>query len=75
MTPKEKAIEFVAKFEPYCYHERIECALMVLDELIYFSSNQLLSVDFDENYYCDEDFFIAVKQEIKALLWTYHQTI
>ena len=44
-----------------------QCALIAVDELIYFSSNELLSVDFDGDYYCDEDFFIEVKKEIEAL--------
>jgi len=44
-----------------------QCALIAVDELIYFSSNQSLSVDFDSNYYCDYDFFIEVKKEIEAL--------
>lgn len=34
MTPKEKAIELVQKFEPYCYHQRTECALIAVNEVI-----------------------------------------
>jgi hypothetical protein len=73
MTPKEKAIELVAKYKSqsfgittYFQHYK-QCALIAIDELIYFSSNQSLSVDFDSNYYCDYDFFIEVKKEIEAL--------
>jgi hypothetical protein len=44
-----------------------QCELIAVDELIYFSSSQSLSVDFDINYYCDYDFFIEVKKEIEAL--------
>ena len=34
MEPKEKAKELVEMYEPYCYHERIECALIAVDEII-----------------------------------------
>jgi hypothetical protein len=75
MTPKEKAEELIAKmtrpinddyYVDYNDYAK-ECALIAVDELIYFSSNQSLSVDFDSNYYCDYDFFIEVKKEIEAL--------
>jgi hypothetical protein len=70
MTPKEKAKELYFKMhsqEQIVSKEAKQCALIAVDELIYFSSNQSLSVDFDSNYYCDYDFFIEVKKEIKAL--------
>jgi hypothetical protein len=77
MTPKEKAEELVDKYATYVVmwkgdinstHQNCkQCALIAVDELIYFSSNQSLSVDFDSNYYCDYDFFIEVKKEIEAL--------
>jgi hypothetical protein len=72
MTPKDKAKELVLKYEKYFIniytnYKAIKCALIVVDELIYFSSNQSLSVDFDGDYYCDHDFFVEVKKEIEAL--------
>ena len=79
MTPKEKAQDLYAKYEDvnHMFHvynkvddivnHAKESALIAVDELIYFSSNQSLSVDFDSNYYCDYDFFIEVKKEIEAL--------
>jgi hypothetical protein len=66
MTPKEKAKELKYKMENFTIYPK-RCALIAVDELIYFSSNQSLSVDFDSNYYCDYDFFIEVKKEIEAL--------
>jgi hypothetical protein len=72
MTPKDKAKELVLKYEKYFIniytnYKAIKCALIVVDELIYFSSNQSLSVDFDGDYYCDHDFFVEVKKQIEAL--------
>jgi hypothetical protein len=69
MTPKEKAKELFDKYFEVTnnYYQAKESALIAVDELIYFSSNQSLSVDFDSNYYCDYDFFIEVKKEIEAL--------
>jgi hypothetical protein len=79
MTPKEKAQDLYANYEDvnHMFHvynkvddivnHAKESALIAVDELIYFSSNQSLSVDFDSNYYCDYDFFIEVKKEIEAL--------
>jgi hypothetical protein len=72
MTPKEKAIEIVDSYftiiDGQVEFKLIkQCALIAVDELIYFSSNQSLSVDFDGDYYCDHDFFIEVKKEIEAL--------
>lgn len=76
MTPKEKAQELWWKF----FHAQsteenqnldgeiaYQCALIAVNELIYFSSNQSLSIDFDGDYYCDYDFFVIVKQEIEKL--------
>jgi hypothetical protein len=74
MTPKEKAEELFDKFNnpdrtnyPYYSHNAQQCALIAVAELIYFSSNQSLSVDFDGDYYCDHDFFVEVKKEIEAI--------
>jgi len=70
MTPKEKAKELYFKMhsqEQIVSKEAKQCAIIAIDELIYFSSNQSLSVDFDGDYYCDHDFFIEVKKEIEAL--------
>lgn len=70
MTPKEKAIELVDKFEEYCegvMEYQKECALIAIDELIYFGNTELLSEMFEGDYYCDVDFFDAVKKEIENL--------
>jgi hypothetical protein len=73
MTPKEKAIELFDKFNkpdtthyPYV-HNAQQCALIAVDELIYFGNNELLSEMFEGEYYCDVDFFTEVKQEIENL--------
>ena len=63
MTPKEKAIELVEKFEPYCYHERIECALIAVDEII-----EANPIKFDEDDNCIASYWwVEVKQEIEKL--------
>jgi hypothetical protein len=70
MTPKEKAKELYFKMhsqEQIVSKEAKQCALIAANELIYFSSNQSLSVDFDGDYYCDHDFFVEVKKQIEAL--------
>jgi hypothetical protein len=72
MTPKEKAIEIVDSYFTIIdglveFKLVKECALIAVQELINFSSNQSLSIDFDSDYYCDYDFFIDVKKEIEAL--------
>lgn len=75
MTPYEKADQLLTKYinQWFAFGDYLslakakQCALIAIDELIYFSSNEMLSEDFDENYYCDEDFFIAVKQEIEKI--------
>ena len=75
MTPKEKADQLLTRYinQWFAFGDYLslakakQCALIAVDELIYFSSNELLSVDFDGDYYCDEDFFIEVKKEIEAL--------
>jgi len=79
MTPKEKSFELAHKFRllkirtsensymMISMADAKQCALIAIDELIYFSSNQSLSVDFDGDYYCDHDFFVEVKKEIEAL--------
>ena len=75
MTAKEKAKELIKKYEIEFLSfgdylptfKAKQCALITIDELIYFSSNELLSVDFDGDYYCDHDFFVEVKKEIEAL--------
>jgi hypothetical protein len=60
MTPKEKAKELVEKFEPYCYHERIYCALVAVDEII----DVLNREDFSRNAIV---FWASVKTEIEKL--------
>ena len=80
MTPKEKAQELLSKYTSITLKEVVpgiflafdeelckKFALISVDELIYFSSNQSLSVYFDGDYYCDHDFFVEVKKEIEAL--------
>jgi hypothetical protein len=75
MTTKEKAKELIKKYEIEFLSfgdylptfKAKQCALIAVAELIYFSSNQTLSVDFDGDYYCDHDFFVEVKKEIEAL--------
>jgi hypothetical protein len=76
MTPKEKANKLCMRFLiqtttdiPYGVNKTIakECALIAVDELIYFGNNELLSEMFEGDYYCDVDFFTEVKQEIEKL--------
>jgi hypothetical protein len=79
MTPKQKAEDLYAKYEDvnHMFHvynkvddivnHAKESALIAIDELIYFSSDQLLALDFHGDYYCDHDFFIEVKKEIEKL--------
>jgi hypothetical protein len=75
MTPKEKADELLCKFinQWFAFGDYLslakakQCALIAIDELIYFSSNQTLSIEFYGDYYCDYDFFVEVKQEIEKL--------
>lgn len=73
MTPKEKAIQLVAKYKSQSFgittnfqHFK-QCALIAVNELIFFSSTELLSEMFEGDYYCDVDFFEAVKKEIEKL--------
>ena len=70
MTPKEKAQELVDKMIDYTdWHDEDakSCALIAVNELIYFGNTELLSEMFEGDYYCDVDFFEAVKQEIEKL--------
>ena len=76
MTPKEKAIELYKKYEKYfpeqyktyqTHLKCIDCALITVNELIYFGNTELLSEIFEGDYYCDVDFFEAVKQEIEKI--------
>lgn len=74
MTPKEKAEELFDKFNnpdrtnyPYYSHNAQQCALIAIDELIYFGNTDLLSEMFEGDYYCDVDFFEAVKKEIEKI--------
>ena len=66
MTPKEKAIELVKKYEPYCYHERIQCAIITVDEIlsnmIFWDSNNKIGLEINKRKYWKE-----VKKEIKNL--------
>jgi hypothetical protein len=64
MTPKEKAIELVLKFEDYtdCADERgfaIRCALIAVDEI--------LKICVDSLGLTDLDYWQDVKEEIDAL--------
>lgn len=73
MTPKEKAIQLVAKYKSQSFgittnfqHFK-QCALIAVNELIYFGNTELLSEMFEGDYYCDVDFFEEVKKEIEKL--------
>lgn len=77
MTPKEKAFELAHKFRLIDFRtsesttmmismaDAKKCALIAVNELIYFGDTELLSEMFEGDYYCDVDFFEAVKQEIE----------
>ena len=82
MTPKEKAIELYVKYRQYTFYVDLvykedtldkfyenakSCARIAVNELIYFGNTELLSEMFEGDYYCDVDFFEAVKQEIEKL--------
>jgi len=75
MTPKEKADQLLTKYinQWFAFGDYLslakakQCALMAVDELIYFGNTELLSVVFEGDYYCDVDFFEAVRQEIEKL--------
>jgi hypothetical protein len=71
MTPKEKAIELVLKFEDYtdCADERgfaIKCALIAVDEIMQSLGHKKLS---DSPYTTLEarQYYVQVKQEIEKL--------
>ncbi len=57
---KSEAIRIVSKFEPYCYHERMYCALIVVDEII--QAKQIRDKRTMEYKYWQE-----VKKEIQKL--------
>jgi hypothetical protein len=73
MTPKEKAIELVLKFEDYtdCADERgfaIKCALIAVDEVIEFMEAD--DFDSDTCYWANHSqmkYWTEVKQEIEKL--------
>lgn len=70
MTPKGKAKELYFKMhsqEHIISKEAKQCALIAVNELIYFGNTELLSEMFEGDYYCDVDFFEAVKKEIEKL--------
>ena len=60
MTPKEKAKQFLVKFEhEICFTDALQCSLIAVDEIV-----DLLYVDgSDENY----GFWTDVKQELLNL--------
>jgi hypothetical protein len=71
MTPKEKAIELVLKFEDYtdCADERgfaIKCALIAVDEIINGYEFDLLDIE-HKRIMDNINFWDKVKQEIEKL--------
>lgn len=79
MTPKEKAKELVEKFKEYVYvdytHDeqpslecQKQCALIAVDEILSVACPDTFQCKYyDGDFYSDQDFFIAVKREIKKL--------
>jgi len=66
MTPKEKAIELVNKFNDYMVpnytgtFEAKQCALIAVDEVLNFINTDVFS-------YTNEEYWEEVKQEIEKL--------
>jgi hypothetical protein len=63
MTPKEKAIEFIDKFEHETYsliqgQLSKQCALIAVDEILYITEHESPSTYV---------YYVKVKQEIEAL--------
>lgn len=82
MTPKEKAYDILNKMTCGEGYKNIGsgwsamlpnnkfyimCAYIAVNELIYFGNTELLSEIFEGDFYCDVDFFEAVKKEIEKL--------
>jgi len=69
MTPKEKAIELVLKFEDYtdCADERgfaIKCALIAVDELLEATKRYDYTLGPNPSY---NDYWLKVKYQIEHL--------
>ena len=59
MTPKEKAKELIDKYNPYCYHEKNQCASIVVDEVLNYSKAH--------GFIQLTEYWKEVKQEIEKL--------
>ena len=69
MTPNEKAVSIYNSMRANTTkrNNAKRCAIIAVNELIYFANTELLSEIFNGDYYCDVDFFEEVKKEIEKL--------